>query len=147
MRLRWLLTGRSEEMRIIAAALSDGDITGIAVCGAAGVGKSRIAREALGLATSRGAQTRWTVATPSTRTLPLGAFASFIDTEVGDTLHLVRSVIESLTAAPPGTRVVVAVDDAHLLDELSTFVLHQIVQRRAAKVILTARRGEPVPAA
>jgi hypothetical protein len=32
-----------------------------------------------------------------------------------------------------------------LLDELSTFVRHQIIQRRAAKVVLTVRDGEPIP--
>jgi DNA-binding CsgD family transcriptional regulator len=61
-----------------------------------------------------------------------------------DTLQLVRGVIKSLTSAPRGTPVVVGVDDAHLLDDLSTFVLHQIVQRRAAKVLLTIRDGEPI---
>ncbi len=40
---------------------------------------------------------------------------------------------------------VLGVDDVHLLDELSTFVLHQIVQREAAKVVLTVREGERVP--
>ena len=40
---------------------------------------------------------------------------------------------------------VVAVDDAHLLDDLSTFVLHQIVVRDAAKVVLTIRDSEPIP--
>ena len=39
------------------------------------------------------------------------------------------------------------VDDAHLLDELSTFVVQQLVQRDAAKVILTVVDGEPIPAA
>ena len=42
---------------------------------------------------------------------------------------------------------VVGVDDVHLLDDLSTFVVHQIVQRGAAKVVLTVRDGEPIPAA
>ena len=42
---------------------------------------------------------------------------------------------------------VVGVDDVHLLDELSTFVVHQIVARSAAKVVLTVRDGEPVPSA
>ena len=42
---------------------------------------------------------------------------------------------------------VVGVDDVHLLDDLSTFVVHQIVQRGAAKVMLTVRDGEPIPAA
>ena len=46
MRFAWPLTGRSEEMRIIEAALSASDLSGIVVCGAAGVGKSRISREA-----------------------------------------------------------------------------------------------------
>ena len=42
---------------------------------------------------------------------------------------------------------VVGVDDVNLLDDLSTFVVHQIVQRGAAKVILTVRDGAPIPAA
>jgi DNA-binding CsgD family transcriptional regulator len=54
-------------------------------------------------------------------------------------------VIDSVTSAPPGTTVVLGVDDVHLIDELSTFVLHQIVQREAAKVVLTVREGERVP--
>ena len=55
-------------------------------------------------------------------------------------------MIESLTSAAPGSTVVVGVDDVHLLDDLSIFVLHQIVQRGAAKVMLTVRDGEPIPA-
>lgn len=65
----------------------------------------------------------------------------------GQLVHLVRDVVESLTATTQHEAVVVAVDDAHLLDDLSVFVLHQIVQRRSAKVVLTVRSGEPVPAA
>jgi hypothetical protein len=56
-------------------------------------------------------------------------------------------VIESLTCAPNGGTVVVGVDDAPLLDDLSIFVVHQIVQRGGAKVVFTVRDGEPVPAA
>ena len=60
-----------------------------------------------------------------------------------DTVQLVRGVIESLTAS--GSATVIAVDDAHRLDDLSAFVVNQIVQRGAAKVILTLLDGEPVP--
>jgi len=143
--LSWPLTGRSEELRLLKVALRDGDSRGIVVRGAAGVGKSRIAREALAVAGSAGCQTRWAAATASARELPLGAFAEWVGPSVMDTLALVRGVIESLTSAPHGTTVVVAVDDAHLLDDLSIFVVHQIVQRRAAKVMLTVRDGEPIP--
>src|SRR3954463_7183269 len=123
-RLTWPLTGRSEEMRLIEAALSDEGSSGIVICGAAGVGKSRVAREALEAAASRGCVTHWAVGTSCARTLPLGAFTAWLPTDGADTVQLVRGVIESLTAAPSGT-VVIGVDDVHLLDDLSTFVVHQ----------------------
>ena len=96
-------------------------------------------------AASRGCETHWAVGTSSARTLPLGAFTAWAPSGVTDTVQLVRGVIESLTAAAPGATVV-GVDDVHLLDDLSTFVVHQIVQRGAAKVVLTVRDGEPIPA-
>ena len=134
-------------MRTIEAAISSSAVAGMLVCGAAGVGKSRIARDALTAAAQRGCETRWTVGTAAARDIPLGAFTAWAPSGVTDTFQLLRGVIEALTTAPPATDVVLAVDDVHLLDELSTFVVHQIVQRGAAKVILTVRDGEPVPAA
>ena len=145
MRLSWPLTGRAEEMGAIEAAILASDVSGIVVFGAAGVGKSRIAREALSAAESRGCEGRWVVGTSSARTLPLGAFTAWAQSGVTDTVQLVRGVIESLTAAAPGATVV-GIDDVHLLDDLSTFVVHQIVQRSAAKVVLTVRDGEPISA-
>ncbi|HTI77297.1 MAG TPA: AAA family ATPase, partial [Mycobacterium sp.] len=145
MRLTWPLIGRSEEMQTIVAAISDPSLAGILVSGPAGVGKSRIVREALSSVAAQGFEPRWAVGTMSARKLPLGAFAPWTGSAGTDRLQLVRSVIDSVTSAPPGTRVVLGVDDVHLLDELSTFVLHQIVQREAAKVVLTVREGERVP--
>lgn len=130
-------------MRFIDAAVSDADSAGLVIRGAAGVGKSRIARDALASAAADGVKIRWATATSSARSLPLGAFASWTSGGTDD-LQLVRGVIDALTLAPPGTKVIVAVDDVHLLDDLSTFVLHQIVQRRAAKLVLTVRDGESV---
>ena len=134
-------------MRRIEAALSAPVGAGILVCGAAGVGKSRIAREALSAIASQGGKTRWTVGSSSALAIPLGAFTAWAPSGVSDTVQLLQGVIESLTAAPSATEVVVGVDDAHLLDDLSTFVVHQIVQRGAAKVILTVRDDEPIPTA
>jgi DNA-binding CsgD family transcriptional regulator len=134
-------------MRTIEAAISGSAFAGILVCGPAGVGKSRIAREALSAAASQGCETRWTVGTSSARAIPLGAFTAWAPSGVTDTFQLLRGVIESLTAAPSSARVVLGVDDVHLLDDLSTFVVHQIVQQGAAKVILTVRDGAPMPVA
>lgn len=147
MRLSWPLTGRSEETAAIRAAISASDASGILICGAAGVGKSRIAREALSAAESQGCECRWAAGTASARTIPLGAFTAWAPSGVIDTVQLLRGVIESLTAAPSGVTVVLCVDDVHLLDDLSIFVVHQIVQRGAAKAILTIRDGEPITAA
>jgi DNA-binding CsgD family transcriptional regulator len=141
------LIGRSEEMRAIEAAIMASDASGIVVYGAAGVGKSRIAREALSAAESQGCECRLVVGTSLARAIPLGAFTAWAPSGVTDTVQLLRGVIESLTAASSGTTVVVCVDDVQLLDDLSIFVVHQIVQRAAAKVILTLRDDEPIAAA
>ncbi len=146
-RLSWPLVGRSEEMRTIEAAMRSPDVSGVVVSGAAGVGKSRVVREALSAAESRGCETRWAVAASAARAVPLGAFTAWATPGVTDTLQLLRGVTEALTAAPAGVIVVLAVDDVQLLDDLSIFVLHQIVQRGAAKVLLTIRDGDPIPPA
>jgi DNA-binding CsgD family transcriptional regulator len=145
-RLTWPLTGRSKEQRLIEAAIFDSDLAGVVVCGAAGVGKSRIAREALSCAGSQGCEVRWIVGTSSARSIPLGALSSWAESAGDDNLELIRSAIASLTSSPPGKTVVLGVDDVALLDDLSTFVVHQIIQRRAAKVVLTIREGESIPA-
>lgn len=96
--MSWPLTGRSEEMGAIEAAISASDAAGIVVCGAAGVGKSRIAREAVSAAGSKGCACRWAVGTSSARAIPLGAFTAWAPSGVTDTVQLLRGVIESLTA-------------------------------------------------
>lgn len=131
---------------MIEAVLTDPTRTGVVVRGSAGVGKSRVAREALAGMAARGWEVRWVVGTASARALPLGALASWAESGGRDTLRLVRDVIAALTSAPSYQPVAVGVDDAYLLDDLSAFALHQIVQRRAAKLVLTIRDGEPVPA-
>ncbi len=131
-------------MAAIEAAISDPDVSGIVVRGAAGVGKSTTAREALSVAAARGWEVRWAVGTSSARVVPLGAFTAWAESGVTDTVQLLHGVIESLTAAAVGTTVVVGVDDVHLLDDLSIFVVQQIVQRGGAKLVLTVRDGEPI---
>ncbi len=111
------------------------------------MGKSRIAREALSTVASRGGESHWTAGSSSALAIPLGAFTAWAPSGVSDTVQLLQGVIESLTAASSATAVVVGVDDVNLLDDLSIFVVHQIVQRGAAKVILTVRDGVQIPTA
>src|ERR1700753_156615 len=146
MRLAWPLTGRSKEQRLIEGAIFASDLAGVVLCGAAGVGKSRIAREALSSAGSRGCEVRGIVGTSSARSIRLGALSSWAESAGDDSLELIRSAIASLTSSSPGKTVVLGVDDVALLDDLSTFVVHQIIQRRADKVVLTIRQGDSIPA-
>ena len=142
----WPLTGRAEELRIIAQVLSEGgQHNGVAIAGRAGVGKSRLAREAVAAASGVGWAVRWVVGTVTARSIPLGSFAQWTDGIDGNPLRLVHHVISTMTAAVADAPVLVAVDDAHLLDNLSAFVLHQLVLQRLATVIATIRSGEPAP--
>ncbi|MFC7671778.1 LuxR C-terminal-related transcriptional regulator [Mycolicibacterium sp. GCM10028919] len=134
-------------MSAIEAAISTSDVSGVVVRGGAGVGKSAIAREALTVAASQGCEVRWAVGTSSARSVPLGAFSAWAESGVTDTVQLLGGVIASLTAASAGTTVIVGVDDAHLLDDLSIFVVQQIVHRGLAKLVLTVRDAEPTPSA
>jgi DNA-binding CsgD family transcriptional regulator len=142
----WPLTGRAEELEVIADVLgADEPPTGVVIVGSAGVGKTRLAREAMAAASQRGITVRWLAGTLAAQSVPLGACVQWADRLAGNPVQLVGRAIKAITAAPDDTRVLVVVDDAHLLDNLSAFVLHQLVQRRRATVLLTMRAGVRPP--
>lgn len=143
---QWPLTGRAEELSLIGELIRRrrGPV-GVVVTGAAGVGKTRLAREALAAAERRGALIRWVVATASARALPLGAFAAMLRVIGPDPGRLMHQASGALLAGAGQAGVVLGVDDAHLLDELSAVLVHQLVQRRAVSVVLTLRTGETAP--
>ncbi|SEB29504.1 ATP-, maltotriose-and DNA-dependent transcriptional regulator MalT [Rhodococcus koreensis] len=140
------MVGRAEELGLINAAVTGADgYRGVVIAGAAGVGKSRLARRALADVHPGRWESRWARATASARALPLGAFAEWTGDGTADTMSVVHGVIDHLSAHPAGARTVIGVDDAHLLDDLSACVMLQLVQRRLAPVVVTVRTGEPVP--
>lgn len=141
----WPLTGRVEELRFVAAAVRAAGARGVVLEGAAGVGKTRLAREAMATAERRGMTTRWVAATASARSLPLGAFAGILGAVGGDPTQLLGQAMDALLAGGGRNGVVVGVDDAHLLDELSALLVHQLVMYGGARVVVTVRSGEPVP--
>jgi hypothetical protein len=60
----WPLTGRAEELNVIADAFCpDRPYVGVVITGSAGVGKMRLAREAMALAAERGWTVRWVAGT------------------------------------------------------------------------------------
>ena len=141
-----LLTGRDSELGVIRRALSaSGNHPGVVIAGSAGVGKTWLAREVLRRAEASGERTKWIVGTESAHALPLGAFIGLLGDAMSDPLTNVRRVIESFVARQRRARVVVGVDDAHLLDGLSALVVHQLAQSGGARLVVTVRTGSEEP--
>jgi DNA-binding NarL/FixJ family response regulator len=140
------LTGRDSELGIIRRALTGaGKHSGVVIAGAAGVGKTWLAREVLRRAEASGERTKWIVGTESAHALPLGAFIGSLGEAMSDPLTNVRRVIDSFVAQQRRGRVVVGVDDAHLLDGLSALVVHQLAQSGGARLVVTVRTGSEEP--
>ncbi len=140
------LTGRDGELAAIRRALSGaGKYSGVMIVGAAGVGKTRLAREVLARAEAAGHRTKWVVGTESARPLPLGAFTSSISDPVSDLMPNVRRLVNSFVAEQRQGRVVIGVDDAHLLDGLSAHVVHQLAQAHGPRLVVTVRSGSDEP--
>jgi DNA-binding CsgD family transcriptional regulator len=141
----WPLVGRNREVDDVTALFTGPPQPGLTLAGKSGVGKSRLAREAVEAATKAGWAVRVTAATATGRSIPLSAFAQWVADAEGAPLVLARNVLRALTADTEAGRLLVFVDDAHLLDDLSALVLHQLVQARTATVILTIRSGAAAP--
>jgi DNA-binding CsgD family transcriptional regulator len=107
------------------------------------VGRSTLARECFGLARRHGRPTLWTAATRSTRTLPFGAFAPALTRSPAQRPGLAEARAGLLSHFDGGHGVLV-VDDAHLLDEASAALVHQLATEATATVV-TVSTGERSP--
>lgn len=139
----WPLIGRAEDLATIARTLRpDSRYGGVVISGGPGVGKTRLAAEAVRICRDTGWVIHSVTATAAAQSIPLGAFEQWIGGADGQLVSLVSSVIAALTEVPKGTPILVTVDDAQLLDDTSAFVIHQLVKRRAALILMTVRTGQ-----
>src|SRR6185312_4982687 len=58
---------------------------------------------------------------------------------------LVRWALDAVHRLGAGRPVVIAVDDAHLLDPLSAALVHHLARTRQSTVVGTIRSGAPLP--
>jgi DNA-binding NarL/FixJ family response regulator len=129
--LPWPFTGRETELELVRRSVT-ASRPGIVVTGPAGGGKTRLVTEAV-----RGTDCARVAGTPETRHLPFAAFAHLLP----ETVSLHRAV--HLLA---GTRLLL-VDDAHLLDDASAALVHQLAVHGRTGLLVAATDGGPVPAA
>ncbi|MFG1646861.1 AAA family ATPase [Amycolatopsis sp. NPDC049252] len=144
----WPLVGRERELAFARRALADAEVCGLLLTGRAGAGKTRLAKALLAELEAGGARTHWVRAMSSASTIPFGAFAHLLPGSANgtaDRAHRLNQVAAHLTSGAEGRRLVLCVDDAHLLDDLSATLVHQLAATAAAFVIVLAPHGVSVP--
>ena len=144
----WPLVGRSRELEWLARVLANGEHFAVVLAGRAGVGKTRLASEWLAAAEARGRTTARVKAGQSARGLPFGALAPLLPGSSGPSVEpadMLRRARADIVALGQGRPLVLLVDDAHLLDDASATLVHQLVSSRSAFVIATVRTEEPAP--
>ncbi|HEV2361425.1 MAG TPA: AAA family ATPase, partial [Acidimicrobiales bacterium] len=145
------LVGRTEILvQILDKLLDDsGEPASFLLAGSAGVGKSRLATEVAKAAGAADRVTAKVVATRAAASIPFGAFAPLmpdIVTPPSGLLTVLRTAGEAIVErAGAGARLLLLVDDAHLLDDGSSALLHQLVLDRACSVLATVRIPGAVP--
>jgi DNA-binding CsgD family transcriptional regulator len=145
---RWPLVGRDDELAELRRLLSpDGELAGVAVFGEAGVGKTRLLSTAVDERRQQGGECEWVRATEAAQDIPLGSFAHLFGR--GDDVHdrddLLHLALARLHDRAGTGDFLLAVDDAHLLDEGSVALLHLAVTQSPIRVLVSIRSGEPLP--
>ncbi|OBH03065.1 MULTISPECIES: LuxR C-terminal-related transcriptional regulator [unclassified Mycobacterium] len=137
------MVARDAELRRALAALDDAELHGVALIGDSGVGKSTLAHSLADTLEVRGATVRYVLGTQTGSAVPLGAFYRSL------TVVAPREPAAMLAAAQrtleQEDNLVVVVDDAQLLDPLSSTLVQQLAAGGSARLIVTIRSGEPVP--
>jgi DNA-binding NarL/FixJ family response regulator len=146
----WPLVGRREALSQLTAAVVAQ--RGAVLTGPAGAGKTTLALMCLELAQERGMSLARATATRAAQGLPFGAFASMLPPDPEgeglsrlDRVALLGRYARAMVEGAGGRPLVVFVDDAHLLDEGSATLVHQLALTRSATVLATVRSGEAVP--
>lgn len=129
--LPWPFTGRDDELELTRRSLAAGR-PGIVVTGPTGCGKTRLLTEAV-----RGTDCARVTGTPESRDLPFAAFSHLLPETVS--LHRAVHLLS-------GVRLLV-VDDAHLLDDASAALVHQLAAHGRTRLAVAATDGVPAPRA
>jgi DNA-binding CsgD family transcriptional regulator len=143
----WPLTARSALFDRIGRAYAQGEAGGVVLTGAAGVGKTRLAHDVLARVATAADRTEWVVASQSASTVPLGAVGHLVPGAAiaGDRETILRGIVGALERDGGEGRLLLGVDDAHLLDDASAALVGLLLAKGAAAAVVTVRSGAAVP--
>jgi DNA-binding CsgD family transcriptional regulator len=110
------------------------------------VGKTRLVTEVIEGCRADGIAVEWVRATDAAKEIALGSFAHLLTAsdqphQRDDLLHL---ALARLHERAGGGDFILAVDDAHLLDEVSVALLHLAVTQSNIRLLLSIRTSEPL---
>jgi DNA-binding CsgD family transcriptional regulator len=145
---RWEFVGRRAEFDRMLAAATGAAGRGLIYSGSAGVGKSRLLREALAAIPTDGYAIWSIAASATTAALPFGGMVQMLPAEQPQGLSpagVLRWAVGQLQQQAAGRRIVLAVDDAHLLDPPSAALVHLVARSENTAVVGTLRDGEQLP--
>ena len=143
----WDFVGRVDELARLTAAATEEVERGLILSGAAGVGKSRLLHEAIAALSPDRYLVLSASANVASSGLPFGGLAQMLPPDPPAGLSpagLLRWAVDALLAEAGDRPIVVAVDDAHLLDAPSAALVHLLV-REGASLLGTLRTAERVP--
>jgi DNA-binding CsgD family transcriptional regulator len=144
----WELVGRADDLTRLTGIAADDTARGLILSGAAGLGKSRLLREAVAALPAEHYAVRAAAANIASSGLPFGGLAQILpaDPPVGlSPAGLLRWAVDGLQAGAGRRPLVLVIDDAHLLDPPSAALAHLLV-REGATLLATLRTAEPIPA-
>lgn len=137
----WPFVGRGGPLTTVREKLRSG--AGMMIAGAAGVGKSRLAAQALtGLP---GYTVVRALGTETAAMIPFGAFAHVLTGPPRNGENLLRWAARHLRDLAGQRGLLVSVDDAHRLDPASAALVHYLAEKEEARLLVTVRSGEPQP--
>jgi len=144
----WAFVGRVTELGRLVGYTTDSVRRGLIFGGAAGIGKSRLLREGLKTLDPDRYAVLTTTATEATSGLPFGGLAHVLPATqpAGVTpAGLLRWAVDAMRQQAGRRTIVLAVDDAHQLDQMSATLVYYMARSGQATVVATMRSGEPAP--
>lgn len=138
------IVARTDELTRVLDVLARHPAETVLVTGESGMGKTRLLHEVVRLLPAQRSAAVLATASVPARALPLGALAGLLPAGLDERnpVDLMKAIRGRLSRPLEGRRSILAVDDAHLLDDVSAAVVHQVIAERICPVVAGVRSGE-----